>query len=100
MRTIQSRHVTSPGTAELGSHLGEHLIGEAVVFLAGPGRAKPERETRGHPPVGPPPAGGTMRDRCKKDWAADEGGDLGGPISGCLGWLWDVECHLAGGKGA
>ncbi|MED6253602.1 hypothetical protein ATANTOWER_015334 [Ataeniobius toweri] len=25
--------------------------------------------------------------RCKEDWAADEGGNLGGPIPGCLGWL-------------
>ncbi|MEQ2223030.1 hypothetical protein ILYODFUR_032545, partial [Ilyodon furcidens] len=31
--------------------------------------------------------GGTVRDRCKEDWAADEGGDLGDPIPGCLGWL-------------
>ncbi|MEQ2281510.1 hypothetical protein AMECASPLE_031109 [Ameca splendens] len=51
------------------------------------GRAKPEREMRDHPPVGPPPAGGTVRDRCKEDWVADEGGDLGGLIPGCLGWL-------------
>ncbi|MED6258566.1 hypothetical protein ATANTOWER_009115 [Ataeniobius toweri] len=38
------------------------------LLLAGPGRAKPKRETRGHPPVGPPPAGGPVRDRCKEDW--------------------------------
>ncbi|KAK5622160.1 hypothetical protein CRENBAI_009068 [Crenichthys baileyi] len=31
--------------------------------------------------------GGTMRDQCKEDWVADEGGDLSGPIPGCLGWL-------------
>ncbi|MED6295207.1 hypothetical protein CHARACLAT_029326 [Characodon lateralis] len=70
--------------------LGSGLVGEGLVaglLLARPGRAKPERETRDHPPVGPPPAGGTVRDRCKEDWAADEGGDLGGPIPGCLGWL-------------
>ncbi|MEQ2221688.1 Inactive phospholipase C-like protein 2 [Ilyodon furcidens] len=49
-------------------------------------RKKKEKKKK-TPPVGPPPAGGTVRDRCKEDWAADEGGDLGGPIPGCLGWL-------------
>ncbi|KAK5612362.1 hypothetical protein CRENBAI_013198 [Crenichthys baileyi] len=70
--------------------LGSGLVGERLVaglLLAGPSRAKPERETRGHPAVGPPPAGGTVRDWCKEDWVANEGGDLSGPIPGCLGWL-------------
>ncbi|MED6256706.1 hypothetical protein ATANTOWER_005316 [Ataeniobius toweri] len=62
-----------------------HLV--AWLLFAEPSRAKPERETQGHPLVGPPPARGTMRDRCKEDRAADEGGDRGGPIPGCLGWL-------------
>ncbi|MEQ2269092.1 hypothetical protein XENORESO_021873 [Xenotaenia resolanae] len=75
MRTKISRHMTSPGTAEPGPTLepglGLGLAGERLVaglFLAGPSRAKPERETRGHPPVGPPPAGGTMRDWWRIGW--------------------------------
>ncbi|MEQ2283205.1 hypothetical protein AMECASPLE_008872 [Ameca splendens] len=105
MRTTKSRHMTLPvrrswgPTLEQGLGSGlirEHL--EAGLLLAGPDRAKPEQETRGHPLVGPPPGGGTMRDRCKEDWAVDEGGDLGGPTYRCLGWL--VECHLARGEGA
>ncbi|MEQ2255772.1 hypothetical protein ILYODFUR_017421 [Ilyodon furcidens] len=67
------------GESGLGSGpVRERLV--AGLLLAGPDRAKPEGETRGHPQVGPPPAGGTMKDRCKEDWAADEGGNLGGPI--------------------
>ncbi|KAK5615486.1 hypothetical protein CRENBAI_000260, partial [Crenichthys baileyi] len=49
-----------------------------------PGQAR-RRDVR--PSPSPPPAGRTVRDRCKEDWAADEGGDLRGPIPGCLGWL-------------
>ncbi|MEQ2295481.1 hypothetical protein AMECASPLE_014837 [Ameca splendens] len=26
--------------------------------------------------------------QCKEDWVPDEGGNLGGPIPGCLGWLY------------
>ncbi|MEQ2193520.1 hypothetical protein XENOCAPTIV_001461 [Xenoophorus captivus] len=48
----------------------------AGLLLGGSGRAKPERKKEGQPPVGPPPVGGTMRDRCKEDRAADGGGDL------------------------
>ncbi|KAK5617619.1 hypothetical protein CRENBAI_002685 [Crenichthys baileyi] len=46
--------------------LGSGLAGDRLVaglLLAGPGRAKPERETGGYPPVGPPPAGGIVRDQ-------------------------------------
>ncbi|MEQ2285809.1 hypothetical protein AMECASPLE_035685 [Ameca splendens] len=92
MRTNRSRHVILPGTAEPGSHPGARPgVGTrrkapgGGFLLAGPGRAKPKRETPS--PVGPPPAGETVRDQCKEDWAADEGGDLSGPIPGCLGWL-------------
>ncbi|MED6269455.1 hypothetical protein CHARACLAT_033301 [Characodon lateralis] len=90
MRTTKSRYVTLPvrrsrgPTLEpnLGSGLTrKHLV--AGLLLAGSGR-----ETRDHPPVGPPPAGGTMRDRCKEDLAVDEGGDLGGPIFRRLGCLY------------
>ncbi|KAK5600856.1 hypothetical protein CRENBAI_008570 [Crenichthys baileyi] len=58
-----------------------------VAPRGGPAGPDPNERRKGHPPVGPPPAGGTMRDRCKEDWVADEGGDLSGPIPGCLGWL-------------
>ncbi|KAK5619016.1 hypothetical protein CRENBAI_004091 [Crenichthys baileyi] len=72
--------------------LGSGLVGERLVaglLFEGHSRAKPEqeRDTQGHSPVGPPPAAGTMRDWCKEDRVADEGGDLDGLISGCLGWL-------------
>ncbi|MED6250253.1 hypothetical protein ATANTOWER_027797 [Ataeniobius toweri] len=95
MRTSKSRHVTSPVTVRcrgptLDPGLGLGLIGERLVtglLLVGPCWAKPEQEMQGQPPVGPPPAGGTMTDQCKEDRAADEGGDLDDPISGCLGWL-------------
>ncbi|MED6252547.1 hypothetical protein ATANTOWER_013308 [Ataeniobius toweri] len=32
------------------------------------------------------PSPNTVRDQCKEDWVADEGGDLCSPIPGCLGW--------------
>ncbi|KAK5602924.1 hypothetical protein CRENBAI_019534 [Crenichthys baileyi] len=54
------------------------------------GRDSPEnaRKRDARPsPVGLPPAGGTVRDRCKEDWAADKGGGLNGSVPGCLGWL-------------
>ncbi|MEQ2292277.1 Chitinase 1 [Ameca splendens] len=94
MRTIQSRHVTSPGTAEPGSHAGampgvETRRRAPGGWVANRGTRLDQAATRDSrpSPSGPPPAGGTMRDRCKEDWAADEGGDLGSPISRCLGWL-------------
>ncbi|MED6237095.1 hypothetical protein ATANTOWER_018830 [Ataeniobius toweri] len=61
-----------------------------VVDLLGPlpcNHIVPDRWGHLYLKMGPPPAGGTVRDRCKEDWAADEGGDLGGPIPRCLGWL-------------
>ncbi|MEQ2281512.1 hypothetical protein AMECASPLE_031150 [Ameca splendens] len=88
---IEARDVARYGGTEvttlkpgLGSGLvSEHLV--AGLLFAGPSRAKPKRETQGHTPVGPPPAGGTMRDWSKE--ATYEGGDLDSPISRCLGWL-------------
>ncbi|KAK5615060.1 hypothetical protein CRENBAI_006308 [Crenichthys baileyi] len=69
----QSRGPTLEPGLESGI-IGERLV--AGLLLVGPGQAKPKQETRGHAPVGPPPARGTMRDRCKEDQAADKSGDL------------------------
>ncbi|MED6268577.1 hypothetical protein CHARACLAT_023876, partial [Characodon lateralis] len=71
MRTTKSRHVTSPGTVEPGSHPGARP-GVGTCRRAPGGRVAPhrtwpgQRETRGHPPVGPPPAGGTVKDWCQE----------------------------------
>ncbi|MED6278484.1 hypothetical protein CHARACLAT_024365 [Characodon lateralis] len=93
-RRLRKDHITSPAKAEPGSYPGARpgvgTCQQALVaglLLVGPGRAKPARKTHGHPPVGPPPAGGTIRDWCKEDREADEGGDFDDPISGCLNWL-------------
>ncbi|MEQ2292594.1 hypothetical protein AMECASPLE_024619 [Ameca splendens] len=64
--------------------LPESLQGQPLVLLQGltkllPGEAIPQWAHHLQ--------GGTMRDRCKEDRAADESGDLGDPITRCLGWL-------------
>ncbi|MEQ2315380.1 hypothetical protein AMECASPLE_021624, partial [Ameca splendens] len=90
------------------SVLKQPLLEPAGLLLMESGWAKPERETRGHCLVGPPSSGRTMRDRCKEDRAADEGGDPDDPIFGCLNWLlgcgmsphwgWGGSLNLCGGS--
>ncbi|MEQ2242799.1 hypothetical protein ILYODFUR_000419 [Ilyodon furcidens] len=85
--TIRTRYVILPGRVEhargLDLSASAWWPGYSSRDPAGPS----PNETRGHPPEGPPLAWGTMRDRCKEDWAVGEGGDLNDLISRCLKWL-------------
>ncbi|MEQ2288888.1 hypothetical protein AMECASPLE_027512 [Ameca splendens] len=90
MTTTKSRHVTSPGTAELGSHPWSQAWGQdssESAWWLGCSSQDPTGPSPNERCEAMPSGPTTCRDRCKEDWAADKGGDLGSPIPGCLGWL-------------
>ncbi|MEQ2296322.1 hypothetical protein AMECASPLE_023659 [Ameca splendens] len=78
MRTTQLRHVTSLGV--WGQDLSESAWWLGCSSWARSGQAR-TRDARPYPSC-PTTCRGTIRDWCKEDRAADEGGDLGGLISG------------------
>ncbi|MED6256084.1 hypothetical protein ATANTOWER_019398 [Ataeniobius toweri] len=93
MRTIRTRHVMSLGTAELWPHPGARPGVRTRRWpdysTRDPARSSPNKRPKTVPQWAHHLKGGTTSDRCKENWAADEGGDLDDTISRCFGHVME-----------